>query len=125
MTCRPSNATSNGSQDKSPNGPVNGRSPDEAPPNRHCLWPSYIVSWALWDVRYSCRRGGERVAFHCGTYEKRANVEVERRGFSPASSEGTLSQPSTSSFAHRRHDPRSLQPILTQSRIRWQHVIYV
>src|ERR1700691_5363914 len=73
MTCRPSNATSNGSQDKSPNGPVNGRSPDEAPPNRHCLWPSYIVSWALWDVRYSCRRGGERVAFHCGTYEKRAN----------------------------------------------------
>ena len=40
------------------------------------------------------------------------NDEVERRGASPASNEGTLSQSSTPSLAHRRRDPRSLEPIV-------------
>jgi hypothetical protein len=40
------------------------------------------------------------------------NDEVERRGASPASNEGTLSQSSTYSFAQRRRDPRSLEPIV-------------
>src|SRR4029077_16300209 len=40
------------------------------------------------------------------------NDEVERRGASPASNEGTLSQSSTPSLAHRRRDPRSLQPFV-------------
>src|SRR5579863_9881445 len=38
--------------------------------------------------------------------------EVERRGASPASNEGTLSQSSTSSLAQRRRAPRSLEPIV-------------
>jgi hypothetical protein len=42
-----------------------------------------------------------------------SNDEVERRGASPASNEGTLSQPSTPSLAHRRCDPRSLEPIVS------------
>jgi len=41
-----------------------------------------------------------------------SNDEVERRGASPASNEGTLSQSSTHSLAHRRRDPRSLEPIV-------------
>ena|ERR1700722_4764316 len=41
-----------------------------------------------------------------------SNDEVERRGASPASNEGTLSQSSTPSLAHRRRDPRSLEPIV-------------
>ena len=41
------------------------------------------------------------------------NDEVERRGASPASNEGTLSQPSTPSLAHRiRQPPRSLEPFV-------------
>src|SRR3984957_6918176 len=40
------------------------------------------------------------------------NDEVERRGASPTSSEGILSQSSTSSLAHRRRHPRSLQPFV-------------
>src|SRR5580692_3241041 len=40
------------------------------------------------------------------------NDEVERRGASPASNEGTLSQSSTSSLAHRRRVPRSLEPMV-------------
>jgi hypothetical protein len=40
------------------------------------------------------------------------NDEVERRGASPASIEGTLSQASIPSLAHRRRDPRSLEPIV-------------
>src|SRR5580704_15795789 len=40
------------------------------------------------------------------------NDEVERRGASPASNEGTLSQSSTPSLAHRRRGPRSLEPIV-------------
>ena len=46
-----------------------------------------------------------------------SNDEVERRRASPASNEGTLSQSSTLSLAHRRRDPRSLQPIV-RSRVR-------
>jgi hypothetical protein len=41
-----------------------------------------------------------------------SNDEVERRGASPASNEGTLSQSSIPSLAHRRCDPRSLEPIV-------------
>jgi len=41
-----------------------------------------------------------------------SNDEVERRGASPASNEGTLSQSSTLSLAHRRRHPRSLEPIV-------------
>jgi hypothetical protein len=41
------------------------------------------------------------------------NDEVERRGASPASNEGTLSQSSIHSLAHRRRDPRSLEPIVS------------
>jgi hypothetical protein len=37
---------------------------------------------------------------------KSANDEVERRGASLASNEGTLSQSSTPSLAHRKRDPR-------------------
>src|ERR1700692_2514953 len=42
-----------------------------------------------------------------------SNDEVERRGASPASNEGTLFQSSTPSLAQRRRDPRSLQPIVS------------
>src|SRR5580698_1834932 len=42
------------------------------------------------------------------------NDEVERRGASPASNEGTLSQSSTPSLAHRRRGPRSLEPIVRE-----------
>ncbi len=44
--------------------------------------------------------------------EKSANDEVERRGASPTPNEATLSQSSTYSLAHRRRDPRSLEPIV-------------
>src|SRR5271155_1888888 len=40
------------------------------------------------------------------------NDEVERRGASPASNEGTLSQSSIPSLAQRRCAPRSLEPIV-------------
>jgi hypothetical protein len=40
------------------------------------------------------------------------NDEVERRGASPASSEGILSQSSIRSLAQRRCDPRSLEPLV-------------
>jgi hypothetical protein len=45
-------------------------------------------------------------------YAHASNDEVERRGASPTPSEGTLSQSSTPSFAHRRRAPRSLEPIV-------------
>jgi hypothetical protein len=38
-------------------------------------------------------------------YAHGSNDEVERRGASPASNEGTLSQSSTPSLAQRRHGP--------------------
>src|SRR5665213_972218 len=40
------------------------------------------------------------------------NDEVERRGTSPTSNEADLSRSSTPSLAHRRRDPRSLEPIV-------------
>jgi hypothetical protein len=40
------------------------------------------------------------------------NDEVERRGDSPASNEGSLSRSSTPSSAQRRRGPRSLEPIV-------------
>src|SRR5271154_5551878 len=46
-------------------------------------------------------------------YLRSSNDEVERRGASPASNEGTLSQSSIPSLAHRRRDPRSLEPIVS------------
>jgi hypothetical protein len=42
------------------------------------------------------------------------NDEVERRWASPTSDEVDLSQSSTPSLAHRRRDPRSLEPIVRQ-----------
>ena len=41
-----------------------------------------------------------------------SNDEIERRGASPASNEGTLSQSSTSPLADEDPTPRSLQPIV-------------
>src|ERR1700723_3676885 len=41
-----------------------------------------------------------------------ANDEVERRGVAPASNGADLSRSSTPSLAHRRRDPRSLEPIV-------------
>src|SRR6266403_2005582 len=49
---------------------------------------------------------------HAKTVLVSPNNEVERRGASPASNEGTLFPSSTSSLAHRRRDPRSLEPIV-------------
>jgi hypothetical protein len=43
---------------------------------------------------------------------KGSNDEVERRGVASPTNEGDLSQSSTSSLAHRRYDPRSLEPIV-------------
>ena len=40
------------------------------------------------------------------------NDEVERRGDAPPSNEADLFQSSTPSLAHRRRDPRSLEPIV-------------
>ena len=45
-----------------------------------------------------------------------SNDEVERRGASPESNEGTLSRSSTPTMAHRRRDPRSLEPIVRRYR---------
>jgi len=44
------------------------------------------------------------------------NDEVERRGSSPASNEGSLSKSSNPSLANRRRDPRSLEPIVRMHR---------
>src|SRR5580658_3489974 len=41
-----------------------------------------------------------------------SNDEVERRGVSPASNEGSLSRSSILSLAQRRRAPRSLEPIV-------------
>src|ERR1700733_12983682 len=45
------------------------------------------------------------------------NDEVERRGIATTTNEASLSQSSTSSLAYRRHDPRSLEPIVMRSEI--------
>src|SRR5258707_470958 len=49
-------------------------------------------------------------------HEMSSNDEVERRGASRASNEGTLSQSSTPLLAHRRRHPRSLEPLVRPSR---------
>src|SRR5277367_4940261 len=50
-----------------------------------------------------------------------SNDEVERRGASPASNEGILSQSSIPSLVHRRRDPRSLEPIVRTATYRLAH----
>ena len=47
-----------------------------------------------------------KIADRGGDAHLPANDEVERRGASPASNEGTLSQSSTPSLAQRRRGPR-------------------
>jgi len=56
--------------------------------------------------------GSSRVA----CYREETNDEAEPREASPASIEGTLSQSSIPSVAHRRRDPPSLQPIVIRCR---------
>jgi hypothetical protein len=49
----------------------------------------------------------------CGPRVQTAsNDEAERRGASPTTNDAALSQSSIFSFSHRRHDPRSLRPIV-------------
>src|SRR5882757_9373439 len=60
------------------------------------------------------RRWGnpKRLLNACDERHKVSNDELERRGTSPASNEGTLSQSSTPSLSHRSYASRSLEPIV-------------
>src|SRR5580698_1895342 len=52
--------------------------------------------------------GWSRVACYLVVF----NDEVKRRGVARTTNEGDSSQSSTPSWAHRRHHPRSLEPIV-------------
>src|SRR5258706_7735258 len=62
--------------------------------------------------RHFCRGGAARLELNSESTHISSNDEVERRGISPTTSEADLSRSSIFSFAHRRRDPRSLEPIV-------------
>ena len=79
-------------------------------------WPLVeLGSQTTWDVL--ARLALVEVLIH----QVSSNDEVERRGASPASNEGILSQSSIPSLVHRRRDPRSLEPIVRTATYRLAH----
>jgi hypothetical protein len=60
-----------------------------------------------------CVLGAIETVLMCVAHEiPGSNDQVERRGASPASNEGSLSRSSTFSLSHRSCGPRSLEPVV-------------